>query len=391
MLPSRRVALAAGLATTAASPPLAAARPRPSRPATLDTGTVQGVPATRSPPQPTCSLDLPFTGSGPYKTTRLPPLEHVCASLSPACVNKQCAVTLELVVPRRDGGDASCPPPHPSPLAVFSGGFLAGRDAYMETAARLASWGFAVVTYDKTETALDPLDDVVSADVVRELCDYVAASRALAPLVDASRPYLCGHSRGGKLSVLAASRDAAAGVARVGALGLMDPVNNTRYAPQGPRCPSATAALRSGGVLARGPPLVVVGAGKESADCAPLDANYSHFFDAAPGAAWEVVIEHSGHFQVLDSATALQRAVCAAGPLPDAVVRDAATAPLVAWGRAAFFGDVGDAGDLMTRCEADVTALLAAAGEGKATGGPPCRARRKRVPPDARSLAVWAD
>ena len=260
----------------------------------------------------------------------------------------------------------------------------------METAARLASWGFAVVTYDKTETALNPLDDVVSADVVRELCDYVAASRALAPLVDASRPYLCGHSRGGKLSVLAAARDAAAGVARVGALGLIDPVNNTRYAPQSPRYPSATAALRSGGLLARGPPLVVVGAGKESADCAPLDANYSLFFDAAPGASWELVIEHAGHFQVLDAATALQRAVCAAGPLPDAVVRDAATAPIVAWGRAVFFGDA-DADALMTRCEADVTALLAAAGEGKAKGGPPCRARRRRVPPDAQALAAWAD
>ena len=50
-----------------------------------------------------------------------------------------------------------------------------GRAAYASTASRLASWGFAVATYDKAETALDPLDDVLSADIVLEIMDYVEA------------------------------------------------------------------------------------------------------------------------------------------------------------------------------------------------------------------------
>jgi pimeloyl-ACP methyl ester carboxylesterase len=229
----------------------------------------------------------------------------------------------------------------------------------------------------------------VSADVIREICDYVAASRALRPLADAGRPYLVGHSRGGKLSVLAAARDAAAGVARVGALGLVDPVNNTAYAPQSPRFPSATAALRSGGLLARGPPLLAVGAGR-AADCAPRDANYRTFFDAAPGAAWEVCVADAGHFQFLDAQTGLQRAVCATGKTEDGAVRDAAAGALVAWGRAALFGRKGgedadaaaaSVSALLDAAEADVAAVLGG-GQGAVA------ARRKGV---RGALAEWAD
>jgi hypothetical protein len=57
---------------------------------------------------------------------------------------------------------------------------------------------------------------------------------------------------------------------------------------------------------------------------------------AAPSAAWEVLLPAAGHFQYLDSTTALQRAVCgggADGP-DDAAVRAVSQAALVAWGEA---------------------------------------------------------
>ena len=50
---------------------------------------------------------------------------------------------------------------------------------------------------------------------------------------------LLGHSRGAKLSVLAAAADT-----RVRALALLDPVNNTVMTPSGPGYPSALPPLR---------------------------------------------------------------------------------------------------------------------------------------------------
>lgn len=60
--------------------------------------------------------------------------------------------------------------------------------------------------------------------------------------------YLVGHSRGGKLSVLAGLADA-----RVVATCLLDPVDNTKYAPLGLAFPSAVAALRKLGMEVRAP------------------------------------------------------------------------------------------------------------------------------------------
>lgn len=60
--------------------------------------------------------------------------------------------------------------------------------------------------------------------------------------------YLVGHSRGAKLSVLAAAQDT-----RVSAVCLLDPVDNTKYAPLGLEYPSAIAALRELGIEVRAP------------------------------------------------------------------------------------------------------------------------------------------
>jgi hypothetical protein len=77
----------------------------------------------------------------------------------------------------------------------------------------------------------------------------------------------------------------------------------------------------------------------------------SVLLQAAPSAAWEVLLPAAGHFQYLDSTTALQRAVCgggADGP-DDAAVRAVSQAALVAWGEA-----------MVKRPGADVISSLAA-------------------------------
>lgn len=454
--PSRRDLLATtGLiaATTAASSSSSLLLARPAAAA--------AAAETAAAPAAAASTALPFPNSyslpGPYAVARLPLLEHVCPRLSPACVGKQCAVTLEFLVPRllperegenekeegEEGGEeekggrrrarttkgktaAHVAPPRRAPLAIISGGFLVGRGAYSSTARHLCSWGFAVASYDKAETALDPLDDVVSSAVVLEVADFAASSPGLSELIDASRLYLVGHSRGGKLSVLAAARDhgvddgsgrgsggesssggGGGGIAssslsppstssqsrsssssfpspsppparlsRVKALGLIDPVNNTIYAPQGPRYPSATAALRGVPSLASTPLLAVASGPLVSGnDCAPAEAAAPSFYGACRSApAWLLTFQPSGHFQFLDEQTAVQRAVCASGPVEDEAVRASARAALAAWGRVAIFGDGGseeerrnggggvspssDPLELLERTERDIEELL---------------------------------
>lgn len=155
-----------------------------------------------------------------------------------------------------------------------------------------------------------------------------------------------GHAVGTQVSVLAGAQDP-----RVVSLCLVDPVDNTVYAPLAPGYPSAVRTLadssgyaqprvvRAGMLYESGKaddddaswlndavgashgeteiagflqdkymrnvlvaetaddlrmawsgasvPIAVVGAGR-GADCAPVEANYTHFYDAAPGPKWQV-------------------------------------------------------------------------------------------------------
>ena len=415
--------------------------------ASLLTPRLTSAAAVEAPPPvastPAAALDPPplppFTSPGPYAPRRLPALDHVCADLAPACTAPaQCSVTLELWVPGRQGGEASpgpdrgglrpatprragadpagpAPPhqppprPHPSlpsggppfPLAVITGGFLVGRAAYASLAAHLAGWGFAALVYDRGgESALNPVDDLLAADVLLSVLDFMEASPALSQ-VAATRTrsrgggggggggqavpggggpstILVGHSRGAKVSVLAAARDFAAASAagtrpRIAALGLLDPVNVTRYAPQSPRFPSATAALVGGPPQLAGLPIAIVGGGWAH-DCAPADANYDTFYAASRGPTWMTVLPGAGHFQFVGTgfgargggggggggegsgpaasappppgagAPFLQRALCAEGPASGEAVRAAAAGALTAWSLAVLGGGVGGSG-----------------------------------------------
>jgi hypothetical protein len=79
--------------------------------------------------------------------------------------------------------------------------------------------------------------------------------------------------QGGKLSALAGAVDA-----RVKAVCLLDPVDNTVYAPEGPDYPSAVAAIRH----AQTPlAMAVIGCGR-AGDCVPKAANYRCCWAADP-------------------------------------------------------------------------------------------------------------
>ena len=312
-----------------------------------------------------------YTASGPYGVKRLPKLEHTCVSCFPRCVGDACLLSIDAYVPTPPpvlpdamfplvgavSGDGDVPGDAPRargpyPLAVFTAGFLVDAEQYASYARRLCSWGYVVLQYNKRENvAGNALDDVVSAAMIRDLIGWAQSDVLLGQLVDTAGEdagagvYLVGHSRGGKISALEALEDP-----RVRAACLLDPVDNTVYAPLGVGFPSALAAMRARGEGA--PPLVVVG-GERGGDCAPGGSNYLDFARAASGDSWGVEIAGAGHFQFLDNATFVQKAVCEEGLASDAEVRGVSQALMVAHAETVFRGAARDAAlrDTLRRLE----------------------------------------
>eukprot|EP00210_Caulerpa_lentillifera_P008006 g7645.t1 len=262
----------------------------------------------------------------PYQPQRLPKLEHTCTECFPLCVGDGCLIKLQVMYPKVSK-ETSVSTPYP--VAIFSGGFLVKANEYVSYAEKLASWGYVSILYDKVETIMEPLDDVVSIDLVREIIDWTQSNPLMRKLANSHSVYLIGHSRGGKVSVLAALDDS-----RVKSLCLIDPVDNTVYAPLGPRYPSAIAGVKSKHFDT---PMMIIGS-ELGSDCAPVEANYRQFFNAARGPAMEVTIRDSGHFQFLDSHSSFVRALCLEGPTTDEEVRIITQSSMIAWGEATMKG-----------------------------------------------------
>ena len=312
---------------------------------------------------------------GPYRVRTLPVLEHTCAKCFPMCVGLSCLTRIRVFAPKADvepdelfpldessesartrasamgetgrenagEGEGRNVPRYanapPYPVAIITPGFLIDGESYSSIARRLCSWGYVVVMYTKTESvAGGTLDDEVSAAILDDLISWVGDDVTVGPYADAERVYLIGHSRGGKISMLQAMRDK-----RVKAVALLDPVDNTVFAPLGPGFPSALAGMRAD--PASVPPLVIVG-GANGGECAPSGSNYQDFFAAAPrGAAargrhdpWGFSCA-AGHFDFIDEATFVQKVICPDGEMDPIAARDACAALIVAHGERVFRPD----------------------------------------------------
>eukprot|EP00899_Mesostigma_viride_P003478 jgi/Mesvir1/13130/Mv06102-RA.1 len=339
-----------------------------------------------------------YSQPGPFRVVWLPRQEHTCWSCFPNCVGDGCLLRIDIVCPARGQAKGLMQQGMPTskyPLAILTGGYLVRAEQYRSYAQHLASWGYVVVTYSTLQNLSAPLNDELCASFIRDIIDWANSSSLLRTFTDTDNVYLIGHSRGAKLSVLAAVDDP-----RACALCLIDPVDNTVYAPLGPGYPSALAALRGspanmaatsvarptgvddgsgspglgdgggdgiggnsegrgkgrgegegvGGVVSSSSsgssnlrtgglrvPIAIV-AGDLGGDCAPRDANHSLFFEAASAPCWHVVLNDAGHLQFLDMPGIMERAICLEGSQGAEEIRGTAKAVLTAWGEVIFRG-----------------------------------------------------
>tara|TARA_B110000483_G_scaffold87635_1_gene108162 strand:- start:1987 stop:2529 length:543 start_codon:yes stop_codon:yes gene_type:complete len=126
---------------------------------------------------------------------------------------------------------------------------------------------------------------------------------------------------------------------RVKCLALVDPVDNTQYAPLGPGFPSAVMGMESDDREKKkfGPPATLVIGGLKGGECAPLGSNYANFFKAAQVATktyqqkseepWGFTLD-CGHFDFLDEKSFIQSSVCDVGNLDDKVTKEITAAAI---------------------------------------------------------------
>jgi pimeloyl-ACP methyl ester carboxylesterase len=172
----------------------------------------------------------------------------------------------------------------PPALAVVAPGFMLPPSQYNGYVDLLEELGMpTVVVADRSSLA----KGVSLEEGARAL---LAAGEAEAQRLqlDASTPLvLVAHSRGAKLSVMAAS----ASTRPIGALVLLDPVDATIFDDS-----TAMPTLRTLGV-----PTAVVGSGAGAGECAPPGGNYATYFESlgTSGAPKLLAtLPHAGHTQV---------------------------------------------------------------------------------------------
>ncbi len=183
----------------------------------------------------------------------------------------------------------------PAPLVVFSPGFLFSGPAYRSWGEFFASHGLATALISYAYSLFNPDHRAWAMDLLFLLDALPGEAARRGVDLDPTRVALVGHSLGGKLSFLVAAErpvQAVVGLDPVdgGAPGVTDLV----------RFPSAIAVM--GSVRA---PILILGTEygervRFGMPCAPPEANFRRFFEAAPGPALEIVQRGAGHVDYLD-------------------------------------------------------------------------------------------
>ena len=229
-----------------------------------------------------------------------------------------------------------------APAVVLAPGFQLDGSAFASYARHLASHGVAVLV----PTFGDSLFSAISHSTLADAVVAMVASLAADPRFDPTRLGAGGHSRGGKVALLAATRDD-----RIRASFNLDPVDSVGpFSTPSAENPSVTPELMADLAI----PLGLVGStrGAEAAfpgspACAPASDNYAAYATAASGVPFVAVPPASGHNDFADPLPALLRLACKGGDDP-AAVRAAARTWMTAFYRVHLAGDAGYAPWLVT-------------------------------------------
>lgn len=225
----------------------------------------------------------------------------------------------------------------PVPAVVLAPGFQLDGASFELYGAHLASHGIAVLIPTFGDSFFSPITHSTLADRFVAMIDWLAAD----PRFDPDRLGAAGHSRGGKVAILATTRSDA-----IKATFGLDPVDTAGGpgARPSPENPSVTPELMAGVRV----PFAVLGSayGGTSASafapaCAPVEDNYQAYARAATAAPalYEWLAPASGHTDFADPLPFLLSLACQAGDDP-AATRALAKARLVAFFKRHLEGDL---------------------------------------------------
>jgi pimeloyl-ACP methyl ester carboxylesterase len=217
--------------------------------------------------------------------------------------------------------DPQMPSTERAPLVLFKHGFQLATADYATTLGQIASHGYVVVSVDTPASLFNGPTQAQERDGVIASLDWALSTAApFAAHLDGAHVAALGHSRGGKIAVMVAAKDA-----RVGALLGLDPVNGCGPgASYSTDCPDVTTASFA--------PSLAIPAGYmgETADsqgtnaCAPAAENYATIYAASTAAPWAAAWTFAGaaHMTFTDDGGGLYGAFCAKASGDEPTLRD---------------------------------------------------------------------
>jgi dienelactone hydrolase len=223
------------------------------------------------------------------------------------------------------------------PTVVILHGFQLSPRFYDGYAERLATHGFLVLNVDYP-AGFDG-DAIRGAnDAVGSVDALIASPQQLPVRADIARLAMLGHSRGGKVALLATARDS-----RVKAAVLLDPVDQqSGNCNKQTQCPFAKDLIGT-----RSVPLLYLGETLDATArlgqaCAPADANFKVLYTASKSPAVALTIAGASHMSFLSSNTGcISCGLCQTATLASAAVLDIAYGVTTAFLRKELVGEAG--------------------------------------------------